>query len=319
MKRRWNDQYDRADGGCHYVGSSFDSRQGILRAWPRSQRRPCVSPGLLSDFQRFLESTAQSVEDEVAATGSSSLHHLVISSKTPEVFNLGGDLEHFQQLVLANNRRGLMDYARGCVDVVYQLARRFPLSVTTVALVQGDALGGGFETALACDCLIAESSAKLGLPEVLFDLFPGMGAYSFLSRRLDPAQAERIILSGKIYTARELYELGVVDILAADGKGEVALQEYVRNASRCPNAHQAMKRIQRRYNAVPYEELLEIATFWVDAALRLDKRSLRAMGRLVKAQDRRLRPPARGSRQPPRNNASTPSHPSHALVPCLQP
>jgi DSF synthase len=48
--------------------------------------------------------------------------------------------------------------------------------VTTIALVQGDALGGGFETALSSNVLIAERSAKLGFPEILFNLFPGMGA-----------------------------------------------------------------------------------------------------------------------------------------------
>ena len=59
------------------------------------------------------------------------------------------------------------------------IPRNYPalnLPMVTIALVQGDALGGGFECALAHDLIIAERSAKLGLPEVLVNLFPGIGA-----------------------------------------------------------------------------------------------------------------------------------------------
>src|SRR3546814_13167359 len=59
-----------------------------------------------------------------------------------------------------------------------------------VALVDGDALGGGFELALACQTIVAESGVQMGFPEVLFGLFPGMGAYSLLSQRGSPKVAE---------------------------------------------------------------------------------------------------------------------------------
>src|SRR3712207_4090014 len=101
------------------------------------------------------------------------------------------------------------------------------LPVITVALVQGDALGGGFECALAHDLIVAERSAKFGLPEVLFNLFPGMGAYSFLSRRIGRQAAERMILSGRVHTAEELHEMGLVDVLAPDGEGEEAVLDFV--------------------------------------------------------------------------------------------
>ncbi|OGI57239.1 MAG: hypothetical protein A2V58_06475 [Candidatus Muproteobacteria bacterium RBG_19FT_COMBO_61_10] len=55
-----------------------------------------------------------------------------------------------------------------------------------------------------------------------------MGAYTLLARRLDPARAEKIILSGKIYSAEELYEMGVVDVLANDGEGEQAVYAYIK-------------------------------------------------------------------------------------------
>ena len=73
-------------------------------------------------------------------------------------------------------------------------------------MVQGDSLAGGFENALANDVIIAEKRAKFGMTEKIFNLFPGMGAYSFLARRLGTSQAEKMIFGGQTYSAEELYE-----------------------------------------------------------------------------------------------------------------
>ena len=62
---------------------------------------------------------------------------------------------------------------------MYGNSAAFHTPLITIALVQGDALGGGFECALSFDVLIAERSAKMGLPEVLFNLFPGMELTAF--------------------------------------------------------------------------------------------------------------------------------------------
>ena len=58
-------------------------------------------------------------------------------------------------------------------------------------------MGGGFEAALAGNVLVAERGTRLGFPEVLFGLFPGMGAYTLLRRRVDAVTAEKIILNAK--------------------------------------------------------------------------------------------------------------------------
>ena len=81
--------------------------------------------------------------------------------------------------------------------------------------------------------MVAERQAKFGLPEILFNLFPGMGAYSFLSRRIGTVKAEEIILGGRIYSAEEMQALGVIDLVAEEGEGERAVREYIaRNRSR---------------------------------------------------------------------------------------
>ncbi len=171
--------------------------------------------------------------------------------------------------------------------MLYLNAVGYHRPVTTIALLQGDTIGAGFETALSCNVIIAERSAKIGFPEVLFNLFPGMGAYTFLARRIDPAQVERMIVNGTIYNAEELYEMGVVDVVADDGAGESALYDYIKKNDRFQNAHQALYRVRQRFNPVTYEELIDVADIWVDAALNLGEKNLRTMQRLVKAQDRK--------------------------------
>ena len=147
-------------------------------------------------------------------------------------------------------------------------------------------MGGGFEAALCNNVVIAEKSAKFGFPEVLFNLFPGMGAHKLLSRRLDPGRVERLIASGNMYGADEMHEMGLVDIVADDGDGENAVYRFIRNHAPRRNAFLALLRVKERMHPVSYEELIEIADIWVDAAVGLKERDLRLIDRLMKAQDR---------------------------------
>jgi DSF synthase len=140
---------------------------------------------------------------------------------------------------------------------------------------------------LSCDVIIAERSAKFGFPEILFNLFPGMGAYSLLSRRLDGARAEKMILSGRIYTADDLHAMGLVEQVVDDGKGQQAAREYVSRATRRHNGQSALSAARRMVQPLPLEELRAVTELWVDAALRVSDSDLRKMSRLKAAQARR--------------------------------
>jgi DSF synthase len=159
--------------------------------------------------------------------------------------------------------------------------------VRTIALVQGDALGGGLELALACQTIVAEEGVTMGLPEVLFGLFPGMGAYSFLCKRVPAQLAEKIILDGNMFSSDELHRMGVVDVLVPKGQGEAAVRDLVRQQQRAPQAHLALNQVRQIAQPVGYDELMGITEVWVDAALALGDRSLRTMERIVNAQKRR--------------------------------
>jgi len=158
--------------------------------------------------------------------------------------------------------------------------------LTTIALVQGDALGGGFECALSASVLVAEESVRMGFPEILFNLFPGMGAYSFLARKVGRRVTEELITGGSLYTGRELYDMGVVDVLAPDGGGEAAVYSFIRKHARAPNGRRAIEMARREVEPVTHDELMRIVSIWADAALRLSERDIRLMERLVRAQNR---------------------------------
>jgi DSF synthase len=249
----------------------------------------CYSLGLLKDMRTHDERLGAN-RGRVEIDGEMrEVNYYVTTSRTPRVFNLGGDLALFVLLIKSRDREALAHYAKLCIDIIYPRSQSFfSPTLTKISLVQGDALGGGFECALASDLIVAEESAQLGFPEILFNLFPGMGAYSLLSRRIGMRAAEELILSGRILSAAKLHEMGVVDVLCKDGEGQTAVREWIAANAKRRNGMQAAFCARRRVNAVTREELDAITDVWVDAAFRLGDRDLKMMSRIVRAQMRRM-------------------------------
>ncbi|VAX09197.1 Enoyl-CoA hydratase [hydrothermal vent metagenome] len=261
----------------------YSEQQETLWCYMNPRPRPCFNSELLNSL-RSMQNTIYELDGKASPYTDDRIAYFIFASKVPGVFNLGGDLNLFQTLIKRKDRDALRAYAHACIDVLYHNID-MPSSITTISLVQGSALGGGFEAALSSSVLVAERSAELGLPEILFNLFPGMGAYSLLARRIGPRLAERLITSGKIYRAEELYEMGVVDVLAEDGHGQAAVEKYIRQHRRSRNGLQAIEKVRQFCDPLNFEELSGIAEIWVDAACRLNSRDLRMMNKLVSAQN----------------------------------
>jgi DSF synthase len=271
-----------------------DEPEGILWCYMDPKGRPSVTPGLARE-SRDLQRSVKVLFDDLETSDVRPFRYMVWGSKTPGVFNLGGDLRLFARLVRAQDRQALRNYAIACIDVIYANATSLELPLITVSLVEGDALGGGFEAAISSDLVIAERNARFGLPEILFNLFPGMGAYSLIARRINGIEAERMILSGRIYTAEELYNIGLVDLLVEPGQARQAVYDLVTPDGRRHAAQCAIYQVGRRVNPLSYKELYDIALLWVDTVLGLGEADLRKMERLAAAQDRRRRAPNRDS------------------------
>lgn len=263
----------------------YDSPRAVVWAYMDPAPRPCFTPTLLTEIGDLQQRLANYLR---LTDGKPQVKYLVYASAKSSVFNLGGDVNLFAKFITTRNRERLQAYGRACIDALYRNATSLGCAetMTTVALVQGAALGGGFEGALSCNVVIAEEGTKMGFPEVLFNLFPGMGALSLLSRRIHVAQAERIIESGNLYTARALGEMGVIDEVVPQGTGVHAVTDFIRRYERAANGRGAIRAARQRVSPISYNELLDVVNIWVDAAMRLTARDLRTMHRLVAAQDR---------------------------------
>ena len=266
--------------------TDFNDELGIMWRYANPKPRPCFTPQLLHDLLKFLHVVRNKNNLDVRSGVAPSVQFLVLASYRPGVFSLGGDLELFIDSIKNRDREKLHDYMRLSIDVLYGTYTNMDVPLTTIALIRGNALGAGFEGALACDYLVAERGVQLGFPEVLFNMFPGMGAYSFLSRRISAVQVEKMIISGRIYTAEELYEIGVVDVLAECGDGVGEVIRFVRRHDKNKNTRKSLLKIRNRVNPVTYEELMDIGEIWVEAAMSLTSRELKVMERLVRSQNK---------------------------------
>jgi DSF synthase len=268
------------DKQVKHLKTHYDEKYKTSWCLMKAEPRPCFTRELLSEFHEYI----RVVKEEMLESKGEKYDYIVVGSDVDGVFNLGGDLNLFRHYIESNNRDALFNYAIRCIDILHENINHLECDLTTIALVQGDALGGGFESALASNVVIAEKGVKMGLPEVLFNLFPGMGAYSLLSRRVGTSLAERIILSGKLYTSDELFEMGVIDILAEKGEGEMEVYKYIKAANRYSNSYGAIRKVRDICNNISYDELMDIAKIWTDAAFKLSDKDLKMMGRLIKRQ-----------------------------------
>ncbi len=268
----------------------YKSPNAALWTFMNPASRPSFTPSLLKNFETWQTLIAAGFGPTKVP-----LRYMILGSRCPDVFCYGGDLELFQNLIRQRDRAALVRYGHRCCAILDRNIRALGIDMLTVGLVQGAALGGGFEALLSFDFVIAERHATFGLPEIMFGLYPGMGAHALLTRKLGSAMADRIILSNQTYTAQEMYDLGIVHTVVETGEGQKAVREFIKKSERrhagLVGARKATKRVWR----LELEELNQITEMWADAALELREHDLKMMSRLVAAQARVSR---RSSLQP---------------------
>jgi DSF synthase len=274
------------------LSALYDRNQRAMWLRWNPSPRPNFNPELLRDLDRYCQFMAHTGGAIESHGERAPLEYAVLASKVPGVFNLGGDLSLFTRLIEAHDRDGLLGYGRACIDVLYRNYIGHGLPITTISLVQGECLGGGFEAALSSDVVVAERQSRFGFPEILFNLFPGMGAYSFLERKIGKRAAEALICTGRVYSADDMLAMGVVDLVVDQGRGGTEVANYIKSRSRNRNGMAGIAAARRRVHRLDYEELLGVVEVWVDTALRLSGRDLKIMQRLVSRQTD-LRPAAR--------------------------
>ncbi len=243
----------------------------------RAQPRPCFNHVLIEEIMNISWLVRQA---------GFAVDFWVTGSLVPGMYNVGGDLNFFVECIQNGRREALRAYARACVDCVHAASRGFDTGAIALAMVEGSALGGGFEAALAHHFVLAQRDARLGFPEIAFNLFPGMGGYSLVARRSGMKLAEELIYKGESHTAEWYAQQGLVDELFEPGQSYLAVRTFIDTLQPRLNGVRAMLRARQRVMQLPRSELMDITEDWVDAAFCLQPKDVAYMERLVQLQNR---------------------------------
>lgn len=263
----------------------FDSKSRSFWMFYKPDTPPCYTLQTINDIVDVRESLRSLFRD--VGPQNFPVRYFIMASKRDGIFNLGGDLATFAESLRKSDRAAFRRYGHAAIDGLYGLLQGFDLPIVTLALIQGDALGGGLEAALAEDFMIAERRAKMGVPEIAFNTFPGMGAVSTLTRRMGAAWAEEVMISGKIFAAEQLYQEGLVDVLAENGEGVAHLLRWIDGGSDRFADLRAIAEKRRTALPISYEELIAVNDQWGHCCYSVDPADVRHMERLVLAQRRK--------------------------------
>jgi DSF synthase len=236
------------------------------------------TPDLVDEFQGVINGLRRD------ACVQTPLHYAVVQSRHPEYFSVGGDLHFFRECIQARQPERLHAYSMRCLNLLHGWSAQMKESLTSISLVQGRALGGGFEMALSTDYLIAEEQSTFGFPEIMFGLFPCTGAMSLLADRIGARQAERMMTNKKIYKAAELLDMGLIDQVCARGEGELAVEQFVAVHSSRLKARLKVQASRYRHAPLNHDEGVRIVEDWVETAMQLTPDELRSLDMLIMMQ-----------------------------------
>jgi DSF synthase len=257
----------------------YEEERRVMWMMLRSEPRPCFNQQLVSDIIRLARAARESgLRFDFWVTG----------SLVPEIFNVGGDLNFFVDVIRKGERDRLMAYARSCIDGVWEIYNGFGTDAISIAMIEGSALGGGFEAALAHHYVLAQKGAKLGFPEIAFNLFPGMGGYSLVARKSNMHVAETLISTGESRLAEWHAEKGLVDQTFEPGDAFLATRTFIDLMRPMLNGTRAMLRARQRVLPLSRSELMDITEDWVESAFKLEEKDVAFMERLVVLQNRRV-------------------------------
>jgi enoyl-CoA hydratase len=142
--------------------------------------------------------------------GNDEIRVIVFTGAGDRAFIAGADIAEFAERTPLQ-QRAVMEGRR-----VFDEIAAFPKP--TIAMVNGFALGGGCELAMACDFRVAARSAKFGQPEIRLGLIPGGGGTQRLTRLVGAGRALRMILTGEVIDAAEAHSIGLADVLVDDAE-----------------------------------------------------------------------------------------------------
>jgi len=264
-------------GQMTQLSAYYEEERRTMWMMLRAQPRPSFNHQLIEEIMNL---------SYAAQRSGLKIDFWVTGSLVPTMFNAGGDLRFFVETIKNGRREALRAYARACVDCIHAAARGFDTGAVTIAMVEGSALGGGFEAALAHHFILAQNTARMGFPEIAFNLFPGMGGYSLVARRSGMKLAEELICEGESHTAEWFETRGLVDRLFQPGEGYRCTRTFIDTLQPKLNGVRAMLKARQRVLQLTRAELMDITEDWVDFAFTMEPKDIAYMERLVQLQNR---------------------------------
>ncbi|OVZ78585.1 crotonase/enoyl-CoA hydratase family protein [Yersinia kristensenii] len=264
-------------GHLSQISAYYEEGRNTMWMLLRAHPRPCFNLELIENIMTLAQAAKESTLP---------IDFWVTGSVVPNIFNVGGDLNFFAQMIRNRKREALMAYARACVDCVHVASRGFDTGAISIAMIEGSALGGGFEAALAHHFVLAQTTARMGFPEIAFNLFPGMGGYSLVARKAGMKVAEQLIWTGESHAAEWYESRGLIDKLFQPGDAYLATRTFIDTIKPKLNGIRAMIRVRQRVLQLTRSELMDITEDWVDSALSIEPKDIAYIERLVMLQDR---------------------------------
>lgn len=210
--------------------------------------RPHALNALNIEAMHAFQSTVTQVADD------ESVRVVIITGAGDRAFCSGGDLIELSERETEADAR---DFITTMGDALLTLER---LPVPTIAAINGYALGGGSEIALACDMRIADDKVKMGLVQIKMGLTPGWGAGQRLLRLVGYPKTIEMLLSGEVLRADDLRKLGLVNQIVASGEALTSALEFAATiVSQSPEVVRGIKSLLQAGLHQPYDEALQTA------------------------------------------------------------
>jgi enoyl-CoA hydratase/carnithine racemase len=228
--------YPQPEAGYEQAPVKLDRRGEVAIVWLDNPPANSLAPAVIEG----LEKAWAEIEGSARA--------MVVASPNPALFCAGADIKAFTKMDETSGR-DLLDRAHG-------LFRAWERSrVMTIAAVNGLALGGGCELAMACDVRLAGWSASFGQPEISLGIIPGFGGTQRLPRLVGPAKALEMNTTGEPISAGEAFEYGLVNWIAPDHQLFDEAMSWGRKFAR--QAPVALEQIKRVSHAGDLDEGIE--------------------------------------------------------------
>lgn len=265
------------------ITTQYDSTYHALWCILKTSQTPVLSIPLLNDIRHLQDNVAQHCK----SNPKSQPKYMIWLSDSSCIFNLGIDLEYILQLIIEKDVQRLTHYIQLCIDAYYiNLAHLDINPLITMSLISGRAYGGGLDTALACDIVVAENHAKCRFPEINYNILPSIGTIDMLLRQYPISVIEELLFEGKNLNLDTLIKMSVVDNKVEKGCGVDFIKERIKQLDKHHVIYAEMFKRKRANVVITYAELEAFKNTWLQTALDMNPEYIRKLHRVIQAQNR---------------------------------